>query len=66
VLIEQGLADTTVLPPLDQQLSQEAGQERAKVTYHTWPGATHGGSADRGRQGRTAIPEEAVRLVAVG
>jgi pimeloyl-ACP methyl ester carboxylesterase len=43
VLIEQGLADTTVLPPLDQQLSQELAKNGAKVTYHTWPGATHGG-----------------------
>ena len=43
VLIEQGLADTTVLPPFDQQLSQELAKDGAKVTYHTWPGATHGG-----------------------
>ncbi|HEY5428644.1 MAG TPA: alpha/beta fold hydrolase [Solirubrobacteraceae bacterium] len=43
VLIEQGLADTTVLPPFDQQLSQELAKNGAKVTYHTWPGATHGG-----------------------
>jgi pimeloyl-ACP methyl ester carboxylesterase len=43
VLIEQGLADTTVLPAFDQQLSQELAKNGAKVTYHTWPGATHGG-----------------------
>jgi pimeloyl-ACP methyl ester carboxylesterase len=43
VLIEQGLADTTVLPPFDQQLYQELAKNGAKVTYHTWPGATHGG-----------------------
>lgn len=43
VLIEQGLADTTVLPTFDQQLSQELAKSGAKVTYHTWPGATHGG-----------------------
>ena len=43
VLIEQGLADTTVLPPFDQALSQELAKNGAKVTYHTWPGATHGG-----------------------
>jgi hypothetical protein len=30
VLIEQGLADTTVLPPLDQQLSQELAKNGAK------------------------------------
>jgi pimeloyl-ACP methyl ester carboxylesterase len=43
VLIEQGLADTTVLPPFDQALSQQLATNGAKVTYHTWPGATHGG-----------------------
>jgi pimeloyl-ACP methyl ester carboxylesterase len=43
VLIEQGLADTTVLPAFDQELSQELAKNGAKVTYHTWPGATHGG-----------------------
>lgn len=42
VLIEQGLADTTVLPPFDQSLSQELAKNGAKVTYHTYPGATHG------------------------
>lgn len=43
VLIEQGLADTTVIPSFDQQLSQELAHNGAKVTYHTYPGATHGG-----------------------
>ena len=43
VLIEQGLADTTVIPSFDQELSQELGHNGAKVTYHTYPGATHGG-----------------------
>jgi pimeloyl-ACP methyl ester carboxylesterase len=43
LLIEQGLADTTVLPAFDQQLSQELAKNGAKVAYHTWPGATHGG-----------------------
>ena len=43
VLIEQGLADTTVIPSFDQQLSQELAKNGAKVTYHTYPGATHGG-----------------------
>lgn len=43
VLLEQGLADTTVAPPFDQQLSQELAKNGAKVTYHTYPGATHGG-----------------------
>jgi pimeloyl-ACP methyl ester carboxylesterase len=43
VLLEQGLADTTVLPPFDQQLSQELAKNGATVTYRTWPGASHGG-----------------------
>lgn len=43
VLLEQGLADTTVFPMFDQQLSQELAKNGAKVTYHTYPGASHGG-----------------------
>jgi pimeloyl-ACP methyl ester carboxylesterase len=43
VLLEQGLADTTVFPIFDQQLAGELATQGAKVTYHTWPGATHGG-----------------------
>jgi len=43
VLLEQGLADTTVFPTFDQQLAGELATQGAKVTYHTWPGATHGG-----------------------
>jgi pimeloyl-ACP methyl ester carboxylesterase len=43
VLLEQGLADTTVFPSFDQELSQELAKNGAKVAYHTWPGATHGG-----------------------
>ncbi len=43
VLIEQGLADTTVIPSFDQELSQELAHNGAKVAYHTYPGATHGG-----------------------
>jgi pimeloyl-ACP methyl ester carboxylesterase len=43
VLIEQGLADATVIPSFDQQLSQELAHNGAKVSYHTYPGATHTG-----------------------
>ena len=43
VLLEQGLADTTVLPSFDQQLSQELAKNGAKVTDHTYPGVDHGG-----------------------
>jgi pimeloyl-ACP methyl ester carboxylesterase len=42
VLIEQGTADTTVLPTFDQELSQSLTMAGDKVTYNTWPGATHG------------------------
>jgi pimeloyl-ACP methyl ester carboxylesterase len=42
VLIEQGLSDTTVLPPLDQALSQELTKLGDTITYHTYAGATHG------------------------
>ena len=41
VVIEQGLADTTVLPPFDQQLAKELAGNGARVTYRTWPGVTH-------------------------
>lgn len=43
VLLEQGLADTTVFPSFDQSLSKQLASHGAKVTYHTWPGASHGG-----------------------
>jgi pimeloyl-ACP methyl ester carboxylesterase len=42
VLVEQGLKDTTVLPPFDQALCQELAKNGAKVAYHTYPNATHG------------------------
>lgn len=41
VLIEQGLADTTVLPAFDQQLATSLTQAGDAITYQTWPGATH-------------------------
>ena len=43
ILIEQGLADTTVFPAFDKQLAGELAERGAKVTYRTWPGATHSG-----------------------
>lgn len=42
VLLEQGLDDTTVFPPFDLGLSVDLAQHGATVTYHTYPGATHG------------------------
>ncbi len=55
VLIEQGLADTTVIPSFDQELSQELGHNGAKVTYHTWAGATHGGVLTAAAKDATAF-----------
>ncbi len=55
VLIEQGLADTTVIPSFDQQLSQELARNGAKVTYHTYPGATHGGVLTAAAKDATAF-----------
>ena len=43
VLLEQGLADTTVLPFLDQALSKSLAKVGDSVTYHTYAGATHSG-----------------------
>ena len=43
VLLEQGLADATVLPPLDQALFGSLTKAGDSVTYHTYPGATHSG-----------------------
>jgi pimeloyl-ACP methyl ester carboxylesterase len=55
VLIEQGLADTTVIPSFDQQLSQELAKNGAKVAYHTYPGATHGGVLTAAAKDATAF-----------
>jgi pimeloyl-ACP methyl ester carboxylesterase len=55
VLIEQGLADTTVLPPFDQELSQELAHNGTKVTYHTYPGATHSGVLTAAAKDATAF-----------
>jgi pimeloyl-ACP methyl ester carboxylesterase len=55
LLIEQGLADTTVIPAFDQQLSQELAKDGAKVTYHTYPGATHGGVLTAAAKDATAF-----------
>jgi len=43
VLIEQGLADTTVFPQFTAELDQEYQQHGVPVTYHTYPGVTHSG-----------------------
>jgi acetyl esterase/lipase len=44
VLIEQGKADTTVLPVFTDQLDVKLKQEGAKVTYRTYEGVDHGGA----------------------
>lgn len=43
VLIEQGLADTTVFPAFDKELSQSLRGAGDSVTYHTYAGASHSG-----------------------
>ena len=55
VLLEQGLADTTVLPPLDVALSKSLTTVGDEVTYHTYPGATHGGVLIAAAQDGTAF-----------
>ena len=42
VLLEQGLKDTTVFPFFDLGLADDLAKQGATVTYHTYPGATHG------------------------
>jgi len=43
VLIEQGLADTTVFPQFTTELDQTYLRNGVPVTYHTYPGVTHSG-----------------------
>ena len=42
VLLEQGSADTTVLPPFTAALAKSLAGVGDTVTEHTYPGATHG------------------------
>jgi pimeloyl-ACP methyl ester carboxylesterase len=46
VLIEQGTADATVLPPFTDQLASHYKQLGNKVTYKTYQDVTHGGIVD--------------------
>ncbi|MEA2310146.1 MAG: hypothetical protein QOE28_114 [Solirubrobacteraceae bacterium] len=43
VLVEQGAADTTVLPPFTEQLVKEYKGRGNPVTYKTYKGVSHGG-----------------------
>jgi pimeloyl-ACP methyl ester carboxylesterase len=43
VLILQGTADTTVLPPFTDQLAQALTAKGAKITYTKYDGVNHGG-----------------------
>jgi pimeloyl-ACP methyl ester carboxylesterase len=61
VLIEQGLADTTVIPAFDQALSQELAKDGAAVTYHTYAGATHGGVLTAAAKDATAFLRKHLR-----
>ena len=42
LLIEQGLADTTVFPVYTQQMQGELVAGGSNSTLHTWDGITHG------------------------
>ena len=42
VRIDQGAADTTVLPAFSQQTAHAYRAAGTPTTYRTWPGATHG------------------------
>jgi pimeloyl-ACP methyl ester carboxylesterase len=55
VVLEQGLADATVPAVLDQQLSKELAKNGAKVAYHTYAGATHGGVLTAAAKDATAF-----------
>jgi dienelactone hydrolase len=55
VLLEQGLADKTVLPALDRQLSQSLAAAGDAVTYTTYTGATHGSVLRVGAKQATAF-----------
>ena len=44
VRIEQGSADTTVLPPFTDQLAQRLSKSGTKLSYKKWDGVNHGGA----------------------
>ena len=48
VLIEQGLADTTVLPGFTIELAKQLQLKHAPVSLRTFPGVTHGGIVSAG------------------
>jgi hypothetical protein len=43
VRVEQGTADTTVLPPFTDDLIKRFTADHVPVTYKTYPGVDHGG-----------------------
>lgn len=55
VLIEQGLADTTVFPSFTTQLDGELRKKGGRVTYKTFPGVSHGGIVTAGAGTATAF-----------
>ncbi|MGA9857258.1 MAG: alpha/beta hydrolase [Solirubrobacteraceae bacterium] len=61
VVLEQGLADTTVFPAFDQQLSQELGKLGDAVAYHTYAGATHGSVITAAAKDATAFLKRTFR-----
>ena len=59
VQIEQGKADTTVIPLFTDQLDTELKPDGAKLTYKTYAGVDHAGRGAQGRarQGRDRVRE---------
>lgn len=55
VLIEQGLADTTVFPTFTARLDGDLRKKGARVTYKTFPGVDHGGIVRAGASDATAF-----------
>ena len=62
VQVEQGTADTTVLPLFTNQLAPKLKANGVKLTYKTYPGVDHAGRCStQGRRGRDEV-REAARL----
>ncbi len=55
ILIEQGLADVSVPPAYAQALARSLSRVGDHVTYHTYPGADHGGVLSAAADDATAF-----------
>ncbi len=61
VLLEQGVADTTVFKLFTDQLDQAYVKRHTNVTYKTYPGVDHGGVVRRGAKDARAFIKKAFR-----